>query len=940
MALREGASRTLLDLEKYRVVHLPLLFPWTVAQHFFPTVSQIPRGMRYPRTRTGATREEFSAQYHHAARGDDLSLGDTDCGDNSGTAPLFISPCALDGVAFSAIPHARILSYGIYPHHSMTAPDFSTNKFFWVLMLETMLPFRVRRWIARLSAFGIIGTIAALFVKSSNTPWLSIPITPLQLTGIFFLCLGLRSAIVMLNAFFYAKTADMSGDTAAPNVLQRLNWYAAEAWYRAARARGDITTREFLEAFPKTDAGQIILLRLGIAPAEYIVLLKALPPDTPPISLSELLESDIEKPGGITLAKVLDAIATRDVALPHILNIKRLRKESLEDAAAWIERTLTQENLGRRWWSHETLGRIPGIGKNWAYGYTRALEQFAEPLRYDPRKATGRMIGKEREISLLERALLKGKSANVIIVGQPGVGKRALLYGLARLIEEGKVFPELEHKRILELATSSLVAQGKTKGEIESLLLGVLNEAQSAGNVMLVIDDLPEFIATLEALGISASALFAPYLQSQTLHLVALANTQSFQRTLEARKEVMQYFEKVEVAEPSIPQLIEILEDAAPQLETEYRNRTIITAPALGAIAEGAARYLVSGALPERAMNLLREVAGECVAQGQAFCDTEAVQAYLEKKTKIPLGAITPEEQEKLLALEDKLHERVIDQNEAIAAIANAIKRSRANLTQSQRPIGTFLFLGPTGVGKTETAKALAATYFGNEDAMIRFDMTEYKNEEALARLIGSFEKNEPGILANKMRSSPYGVLLLDEFEKAHSKVVDLFLQILDEGFFSDAFGERVNVRNTIIIATSNAGAVLIADLIRQGVNDPAAMKSQIVSDITKKGVFKPELLNRFDTIVMFRPLGEKELGEIARLMLGALGRRLAEQNIRVRIDDALIGAVVRGGFDPQFGARPMRRFIQDHIEKIIAEKIIKGELKAGDEYVYELHSY
>ena len=392
----------------------------------------------------------------------------------------------------------------------------------------------------------------------------------------------------------------------------------------------------------------------------------------------------------------------------------------------------------------------------------------------------------------------------------------------------------------------------------------------------------------------------------------------------------MGHFVKVEITAPNEENLLLILQGITPAIEAAARANVVLTYPALRKIAEAGIRYLVDGALPERAISLMQELVNYAVSHHMTLIGPELVAEYVGKKTKIPLGTITKEEQEKLINLEEKLHEHVVNQVEAIGAIANTIRRARAGIGEPKRPIGSFLFLGPTGVGKTETAKALARVYFGSEDSMMRFDMTEYQTQDSMERLIGSFNKNEPGILASRMRSSPYGLLLLDEFEKSDKKVVDLFLQILDEGFFSDAFGGQVNMRNTIIIATSNAGAQLVWHLVEQGI-EPSSKKSEIIAEVQREGRFKPELLNRFDGIIIYQPLSQENLKQVARLMLKKLTDRMKEQqNINLNITDELIDETVRQGYDPTFGARPMRRFIQDKIEKVIAERIIKGELTRG----------
>ena len=469
---------------------------------------------------------------------------------------------------------------------------------------------------------------------------------------------------------------------------------------------------------------------------------------------------------------------------------------------------------------------------------------------------------------------------------------------------------------------------------MEALLIRVLNESARAGNVILAIDHFPEFVDSLAKHGESPSDPFAPYLAGASLHIIGMAQTVSFRRVLEQNQELLRHFERINMQEPETAQLIAVLEDVAPEVEAEHRGQILFTHPALEKIAEGAVQYLVSGHVYERAVDLLEKTVAEAIAEKTPLVTADTVLSVLRRETQMPLGEIDAGEQEKLLKLDELLRARVVGQDVAVAAVADAIRRARSGVRNPKRPIGTFFFLGPTGVGKTETAKALAHVYFGNEEAMARFDMTEYQTEESMERLVGSFEKNEPGLLASRMRTSPYTVVLLDEFEKSHPKIKNLFLQILDEGFFSDHEGEKINMRNTIIIATSNAGAQMIWDFVRQGKN-PSDAKEEILEDIQRQGVMTPELLNRFDSIVIYRPLDPESLTKIARLMLGKLARRLQEQNIVLKITDELVNAVAKGGYDPARGARPMQRWIQDHVEKVIAEKIIKKEITPGSEFFF-----
>ncbi len=762
-------------------------------------------------------------------------------------------------------------------------PYFRKSKFAGTLVLNRMLPKKIRHGMAAALNFLI------LLLCVGAAYMFAIGVSPSVMLGILFIVAGARLVLFALESFYMAQTYDCSG------------YGAAESWYIGAKS-----------VFYRN-----VLLRLGMSTDAPITM--------PKDNATQLLDKK-----EITLADFFVFWFDADESFRSSLLKRRIRKEDLAGACAWVERLHASENKKMRWWSRENLGRIQGIGKAWSFGYTVFLEQFAQPLRLGISEKHG-LVGKQREIELLESALLKTNGANVMIVGEPGIGKHTVLEGLARMIAEGKVFPDLEYKQVLELSAGRVLGAGKTKGETEALLLRIFAEASAAGNIIFAIDEFPEFIDSLENLGIAPGMLLGPYVASSRLHIVGLGTTTSFRRILEREKGLISEFDVIELTQPSHADLITIIQDAASSLEELARHRVVITYPAVAAIAEGVEQYLLSGGgAPERAVNLLEEVAHECIAGRALFCTREIVLEYLQKKTHIPLGAIEPEEKEKLMHLEDELHKRVINQKDAIAAIANAIRRARAQMRDSRRPIGTFLFLGPTGVGKTETAKALAAVYFGNADAMVRFDMTEYQSEDGLTRLIGSSMANQQGVLASAIRSTPYAVVLLDEFEKSHAKVQNLFLQILDEGFFTDAFGERVSMRNCIIIATSNAGSIFILDALEKKM-PVSEMQTGVIGAIQSNSIFKPELLNRFDSVIVFTPLGEEELKQVARLMLEALALRLKNQNLDLNITDELVSTVATGGYSATFGARPMRRFIQDHVEKVIADKIIAGSLQDGD---------
>ena len=817
----------------------------------------------------------------------------------------------------------------------MAVFNFKNNKFLPLFLLDTIYPLAWRRIVEAITTLGtIISGLAVLIIYSAAYLQLPLfapplPFLPGRILGILFIFLSLRLSVFSLKRYRNSFLFNPAGDPRSENIAQRFSLAASHLWHQASIKDDARPLDALIQALPLTENGASLLIRLGIAPKE--ITLAAAKPGVPEEPLHESPPLDMHDPvAGITLGDLTTLMFSRHSAFRDLLRSKDIDGDSLRAASEWIEKTSNASHINRQWWRRDRLARVQGLAKTWAYGPIFTLLGLGEDLRHEALTLPFELIGREREIKLLEAALLKQSGANAIIVGDPGTGKEQMLLGFIRMIVKGQIFPALEYKRVIKISGPSVIAAAKTKGEIEALLIKALNEAVRAGDVILTIEDFPEFVQSLGKLGVIASQLLDPYLASPQINIIALANTASFRRSVESDASLMKLFEKIHLTELDKTQLLEILMDIVTVLEQRSPTRTMVTYQALEKIAEGGIRYVVSGALPERAIDLLEEIIADASSSKQAVITSEMVADFLEKKTNIPMGAIGEEEQRLLLNLEEKLHERVIDQEEAIRAIADAVRRSRAGIVEPKKPIGSFLFLGPTGVGKTETAKTLAAAYFKSEDAMVRFDMTEYQSAEALLRLIGSFTTGEPGILASRMRTSPYAVVLLDEFEKADGNVIDLFLQILDEGYFSDAFGTRVNMRNTIIIATSNAGARLIWEMVGHGIN-PNDKKSDIINVIQQEGKFKPELLNRFDAIIIFQPLSQKDLRKVARLMLVNLADRLVEtQEIILDITDELVNEAVKQGYDPAFGARPMRRFIQEKVEKVIAEKIIKGELKRG----------
>jgi len=452
----------------------------------------------------------------------------------------------------------------------------------------------------------------------------------------------------------------------------------------------------------------------------------------------------------------------------------------------------------------------------------------------------------------------------------------------------------------------------------------MLNQAEKAGNVILVIENIAGFIRAGESIAVDMVALIEPYLGSLNLNIVFTEIPNNYHHEIETLG-VMQKIETVYIEPPSLLGTERLLEDIVRNYEIRYK--TVLTYPGLQAITIDADRYIPTGVMPDKAIDLLVEIMGAAHQAGATHVTEDFVQSYVRQKTGIPVGPIEDTEREMLLGLEDKLHERVVGQEAAIVAISSALRRARAGIQDTDRPMGTFLFLGPTGVGKTETAKALANVFFGSESAMLRIDMSEFSGNDAMERLLG--EQDSSGLISDMMQEHPYAVLLLDEFEKAAQSVHDLFLQILDEGRFTDARGNQVNMRNTIIIATSNAGSQFIIQAVQANKN-LTDIKEEIISEIINEGIYRPELINRFDGVILFEPLGHEEQKTVAGYLMKELQERMGQKGYKLVFDDDLTRLVAEVGYNPEFGARPMRRVIQDQIEEAVARKIITGSLKKG----------
>lgn len=625
---------------------------------------------------------------------------------------------------------------------------------------------------------------------------------------------------------------------------------------------------------------------------------------------------------------IIFALSKTDPVLKRILIEFDLEEEDINNLSQWMENIKKEINRGKRFWEMENLFKKGSLAKTWTAGYTIALDKYSIDWTEALRKKPFDIIGHEKQIEMTERILSGGGTNNVLLIGEPGVGKKRIIYALAKKSILGQSMLDINYRRVVELDLPSLLAEIEDEEQVETTLDRIFEEAVSAGNVILVIDNFYNYVAREAKPGIvDISGIIAPYLKMPQCQLIGITTYDGLHQNIERNSSLLSLFEKVEVPELSKEETIMFLESLLPDLERKYKK--IISYPAIREIVELSNRYMPNSAFPEKAVKLLDDVIVYVSdLDKEKIVLPRHVAKIITEKTEIPVGEIEDSEKNILLNLEGLIHNRIINQEEAVKEISTAMRRARSEITIRKGPIGAFIFLGPTGVGKTETSKALAEVYFGDEEKMIRFDMSEFQSAKDIPRLIGS--QNSPGLLTTAVRENPFSVLLLDEIEKADYNIRNLFLQVLDEGYITDNYGKKADFKNTIIIATSNAGYKIILSALKD--KTPWNEVENILRDyLFKERIFPPEFLNRFDSVVVFHPLSKDNVFDIAGLMLSKLKKNLKDKGVEFVVSDALKHKIADLGYNEIFGAREMRRVIQDNIENPLASALLSGKLKRGD---------
>jgi ATP-dependent Clp protease ATP-binding subunit ClpC len=745
-----------------------------------------------------------------------------------------------------------------------------------------------------------------------------------KLLGLGLFSLSLYITMQIFEAYF---ASIYYFEYVANNRYQDKEYYTFSAGRLLRRTVND----NLLTGLLRSDGvGKKIITRLGITKEEADTLL---------LKQTENKNPKVLDLSGVNLIKVstiVNFIYENYSDFKQLLDNHGLNQKDLQATVDWVIYQVESEAYNRQWWKAEKLAHIPGVAADWSFGRTYLLNKYSRNILDDEEVNSNAISfeGRDRELGQLQAVLERSVGANALLVGQPGEEKMEVVWNLAKQIHSGTASPHLVGKKMLLFLTGDFTSAVKDRNDFENKIETIFTEVLHAGNIVLVIDNFAHLILQAKQFELNLIEIIEPYLSNISGQTIALVDTEYFHSLIENNKAIMSRFESIQTKPLLQTEIIKIVSREA--LIAEKKYQITYTYPAISEIAKSAEYYFPDGVSSDKAEDLLAEMSPWSNERGIELITRADVLKYISEKTSIPIAAINEIEKEKLLNLENLLMKRVIAQREAVFAVASAIRRNRAGIRDELRPVGSFLFLGPTGVGKTETAKALASVFFGEEKALMRLDMSEYQNEEALARLIGSLEGNRQGVLSNLLREQPYGVLLLDEFEKTHKDVLNLFLQIIDEGYFSDVWGKKVMARNIIFIATSNAGADKIFNIINQGkkLHDS---ESEIIAHVIEQGIFRPELINRFDSTVLFHPLTKDNLVDIAGLMLKKVAKRLANKGIVFNSNQELINFLANGGYNPTFGARPMNRLIQDTIEEHLSDLIIRGDLKAGNKIEFNV---
>jgi ATP-dependent Clp protease ATP-binding subunit ClpC len=664
------------------------------------------------------------------------------------------------------------------------------------------------------------------------------------------------------------------------------------------------------------------------------------PPPSAPVRLSDAASAAVRAAGTEMAMLGQTLLGPEHVLLAIVREDEGLAGETLRDLGVdlvGLRRAVAAQHPDRATPAPSTSPRLGGKGSGHALDdYGTDLTELARQGRLDP------VTGRSAEVRRVVQTLCRRSKNNPVLVGDPGVGKTAIVEQLAQEIVAGHVPPALRGARLVTVDVASMLAGARYRGDFEERLLAVLGELQTEENVIAFIDEIHTLVGAGSAEGaLDASNILKPLLARSSVRLIGATTVEEYRRHLEKDKALERRLQPIQVHEPSNADVIEILT----QLRGRYEDHhgVTITDEAVAASVTLGDRYIPDRYMPDKALDLLDEAGAAVQIDGGSVVDAHDVAEVVGLATGIPVTTASDEESDRLLKLEEVLHQRIVGMDEAIGVIGATIRRMRSGVRDPRRPSGSFVFAGPTGVGKTELAICLAEFLFGQSSELIRLDMSEYSEPSTVARMIGSppgyVGHEEGGQLTEKVRRAPFSVVLFDEIEKAHPSVFNLLLQVLEDGHLTDAQGRSVDFRNTIIILTTNLGAHSVPAELGFGTRRDAPdahelLRSQV--DVEVKAFFSPELLNRIDEVVVFPRLSTEEVDQIVRIMVDELATRLTEQEITLTVTPQAVSALTALGFDPLLGARPLRRTIQREVEDPLSAMILNGEIGPGSPVVVD----
>ena len=714
---------------------------------------------------------------------------------------------------------------------------------------------------------------------------------------------------------------------------RNLGCYITFAVIRNIRGRGHVTVPKLLIASTATSRGMFILRQLGMERKEFLQRCKGAVDKKENVItfVQEAVECATElEEKRVDANAILYALFKRGGIFTDILNDCDV---SLDDVRVILKWEAFHNKVSHQEWilhPHRLVRALGTIGRSWVQGYTSGLDLITNDVSgqvvWDG-EHRGVMVHEEK-LDMAVQVLSRASQRNTLVVGEVGVGKRTMVQNVGCLMRKNELEKGLPLTRQLVLKTEELMS-GYDKPD--QILLRALKKGEKAGKILLIVENVTLILRSKDA---NLRNVFTKFLQSNKISMFAIAAAEDYHNFVKVDPVLDGLFEKIHLNDTTQDETMAVLMMRYFELEKKYK--VYVTYHALKSLIALSKRFIGKGALPGKALEVLNDAVIAARDDHQKYVGDEHIRNAVSLKAHMDVSEIGGDEKKKLLQLEDTLKANIMGQSESVEALVSTLKRARLDINTGKRPLGTFLFLGPTGVGKTYTAKVLAEEYFGSTDALIRIDMNEYSNEDSVFGIIGDPNPGvtAEGFLTKQVQDKPFSLILLDEIEKAHTAVLNLFLQILDEGKLTDSRGVTTDFRNTIIIATSNAGALFIRDFIKKNESKSRdEFKAALVDTIIKQKIFSPEFVNRFDEVILYYPLAVKEAIKVALLMLQSIVQEIeVKKGYKIKVEEDVVVEIVKEGYSVEFGAREMRRVILDIIENFLAEYLLRKEVKRGDE--------